>query len=55
MEAEARDRVIIYEGLDEAVVERALDEQSERIEHMMFIRARKMEPDAEVSVYDDDC
>ena len=54
-QAEARGRVMIYDGLDEAVVERALDEQFERIEHMMFTRTRHTETNGDVSVEDDGC
>jgi hypothetical protein len=53
--AEARGRVMIYDGLDEADVERALDEQFERIEHMMFTRTRHTGPDGFVSVEGDGC
>lgn len=53
--AEARGRVMIYDGLDNDAVERALDTQFERIEHMMFIRIRKTQPDGEVLVEDDGC
>jgi len=57
LKAEARGRVMIYDGLDNAAVERALDEQFERIEHMMFIRIRQTQAgDEEVdTVEDDDC
>jgi hypothetical protein len=61
--AEARGRVMIYEGLDNAVIERALDSQFERIEHMMFTRIPQAESDpddddgggGEVTVEDDGC
>lgn len=58
LRAEARGRIMIYDGLDEAVVERALDEQFGRIEHMMFTRTRHAAPDdeeGEIVVEDDGC
>ena len=55
--AEARGRVMIYDGLDNEVVERALDEQFDRIEHMMFTRTRQRPTDSEddAIVEDDGC
>jgi hypothetical protein len=55
LQAEARGRIMIYDGLDNAVVERAMDEQFDRIEHMMFVRIRNTQPDGEVSYDDDGC
>ena len=59
LKAEDRGRVMIYDGLDSAVVERALDEQFDRIEHMMFVRTRQStrddEDDGEGYVEDDGC
>jgi hypothetical protein len=57
LKAEARGRVMIYDGLDNTEVDRALDEQFDRIEHMMFIRTRQSTPDNddEYIVEDDDC
>lgn len=52
--AEARGRVTIYDGLTQRVVDRALDEQFERIDHMMFIRTRYTLPDGSEDI-DDDC
>jgi hypothetical protein len=56
LSAEARGRVMIYDGLDNTVVERALDEQFDRIEHMMFVRTRQStQDDDEYIVEDDGC
>jgi hypothetical protein len=57
LKAEDRGRVMIYDGLDNAVVERALDEQFDRIEHMMFVRIRQSTPDDddEYIIEDDGC
>ena len=46
---------MIYDGLDEPVVDQALDQQFERIEHMMFVRTRHVTPAGTVEVEDDDC
>ena len=53
--AEARGRIMIYDGLDNEVVDRALDEQYGRIENMMFVRIQHTQPDSEVSIEDDGC
>ena len=55
LRAEARGRVMIYDGLDNEVVDRAIDEQFGRVEHMMFVRIRHAQPDGEVSFEDDGC
>jgi hypothetical protein len=59
LKAEDRGQVMIYDGLDNAVVERALDEQFGRIEHMMFVRTRQSssddDDDGEGYVEDDGC
>jgi hypothetical protein len=57
LRAEARGRVMICDGLDNAVVDRVLDEQFDRIEHMMFIRTRQNTSDGDDDdiVEDDGC
>ena len=55
LQAESRGRVMIYDGLDEEVVDRALDEQFDRIEHMMFTRIHHAEPDGSYEFEDDGC
>jgi hypothetical protein len=55
LQAEARGRVMIYDSLENSVVERAMDDQFNRVEHMMFVRTRNTLPDGEVSYDDDDC
>ena len=52
--AENRGRVSIYDGLEHAVVDRAMDTQFDRIGNMMFIRTRQTLPDGSVES-DDDC
>jgi len=47
-------RVVIYDGLDERLVDRALDDHFGRVEHMMFVGVRHTEPDGDEWV-DDDC
>jgi hypothetical protein len=52
--AEHLGRVTIFDGLDSRVVDRALDEQYERIDRMMFVRTRHVQQDGSVES-DDDC
>ena len=55
LEAEARGRIMIYDGLDSASVDRAMDEQFNRIDNMMFIRIHHEEDNGQYSVDDDGC
>lgn len=55
LKAEARGRIMIYDGLDDETVTRALDEQFSRIENMMFIRTRYLQPDGAYEYDDEGC
>jgi hypothetical protein len=55
LRAEAKGRVMIYDGLESRVVDRAMDEQFDRIDNMMFIRIRHASEDGDYYVEDDGC
>lgn len=52
--AEARGRVMIYDGLENTTVEKAMDHQFNRIGSMMFVRTQYKQENGEV-VEDEDC
>lgn len=54
LSAEAKGRVTIYDGLKNETVERALDQQFNRIESIMFIRTQDEQENGEYEA-DDDC
>lgn len=54
LKREEQMRITIFDGVEVTEVERALDEQFERIDSMMFVRTRHPQPDGEYDV-DDDC
>ena len=54
LKAEQRGRVAIYDGLHESTVDKALDNQFGRIEHMMFVRVTHTTPEGDEWA-DDDC
>ena len=54
LEAEERGRIMIYDGLKNEEVEKAMTEQFERIENMMFVRTVHIQENGEFEV-DDDC
>lgn len=54
LQAEAGGRIMIYDGLRNETVEKALDHQFGRIENMMFVRTVYVHEDGEPEV-DDDC
>jgi len=55
LRAEAKGRITIFDGIDNSDVEKALDEQFDRIGHMMFIRTRHQQEDGSLDAKDDDC
>lgn len=57
LQGEASGRVFIYDGLDYATVQQAMDEQFDRIGSMMFtgIRHPPTTPSGPVMVEEDDC
>jgi hypothetical protein len=46
--AESEGRIYIYDGLTDIDVQRALNEEFDRVEHMMFIRTRKTDDTGKV-------
>ena len=48
LKAETRGHVVIYEGLEEATVKRALDTQFSRIDNMMFVGTVRNDPQGNV-------
>lgn len=54
LQAEARGRIMIYDELKNETVEKALNDQFDRIENMMFIRTVYVHENGEYSV-DNDC
>jgi len=53
--AEARGRVMIYDGLENKTVDLAMDEQFQRIENMMFVGTRYIQEDGDIEVEEDGC
>jgi hypothetical protein len=46
---------MIYDGLDAKVVDKALVEQFDRIENMMFVRITHVKENGEIEYEDDGC
>ena len=55
LEAETRGSVMIYDGLRYPTVMRAMDEQFDRIESMMFVGTIVESDDGELEVEEDGC
>lgn len=50
LKREQRGRIFIYSDLTDTVVDEAMDEQFERIEHMMFVRTVSTDENGEVEL-----
>ncbi len=48
LELEKKGRVFIYDGLTDAQVEQAVDQQFDRMEAMMFVRTKVTDTDGEI-------
>ena len=55
LRAEAKGRVMIYDGLQNETVELAMNEQFQRIENMMFVRTQHISEDGDIEVEEDGC
>lgn len=55
LEAEGRGYIMIYDGLENELVERALTEQFDRIGNMMFVGTRYLQEDGELLFEEDGC
>ena len=55
LDAEARGHIMIYDGMQLAEVNRAMDEHYDRIENMMFVRTVIPVESGEVELEEDGC
>ena len=55
LKAEAKGRVMIYDGLTSKTVDRAMNEQFNRIDNMMFVGIVHEQENGEYYVEDDGC
>ena len=55
LRVEDKGRVVIYDGLKSTEIDTALDQQFDRIEHMMFIRTKVSGPEGGYAQVDDGC
>jgi len=55
LKAEAKGRIMIYDGLTSKTIDKAMDEQFNRIENMMFISIIHEQDNGEYYVEDDGC
>jgi hypothetical protein len=55
LKVEDKGRVVIYDGLKSSDVEKAMEQEFDRIEHMMFIRTKVPSGTADYIEDDDGC
>jgi hypothetical protein len=55
LQAEANGRVMIYDSLKNETVEKAMNEQYERIDKMMFVRTQYEQENGDYETEGDDC
>ena len=55
LKAEAKGRIMIYDGMTSKTIDMAMDEQFERIDNMMFVRIVHEQEDGEYYVEEDGC
>ena len=53
--AEADGRIMIYDQLKSETVDKAMDDQFDRIENMMFVRTQYQQEDGNYEAMNDDC
>ena len=55
LKAEAKGRIMIYDSLTSKTIDKAMDEQFDRIENMMFVRIVHEQDNGQYYVEDDSC
>ena len=55
LKAEARGRVMIYDGLKSETIDKAMDDQFDRIDKMMFVRSLYPQENGEYKLENDSC
>lgn len=55
LKSEAKGRIMIYDSLTSKTIDKAMDEQFDRIENMMFVRIVHEQENGEYYVEDDGC
>ena len=55
IQVENKGRVVIYDGLKSTDIDKAMDQEFDRIDHMMFIRTKIPAPEGGYAQDDDGC